>query len=597
MNRIFNIFLLSAALSVSTGAFAQYDQNVNVEGYYVPEFIPKDRIGKFPVPARPSLDPSSLSFFTDDVIADFKPQAIQIPATAWRDSRSIESTRGYLDLGLGLWLESALSAGYRFVDNPGSDFGIRLQHNSSSLWKPKLSAAVRDNHMQRYDESMAIYGHHDFDGYGRLEAAADYHLGYFNYYGFNPVDVPMNSTAGNIEAPTQTLNDAAVRLAWFSQSAPDSFRWNIGLAARYFGLRRLYIPSEDSDPLRSFTGGRETRIALDAGFNFPFSKKSSAGADLDADMLIYADYDSRGSANQAVTLDAPGNYGNISIKPYYCFAVRDVKLHIGTRIDLAMNAREPHKRYRTFNIAPDVRLDYNAGPASIFLYAVGGNELNTLASTWQKDYYMVPAIFSTTPAYSPVDAKVGFSFGPFSGFKAGFGLSYKVTFNQRLYGWYQPLLNGLDVMSADIAGDADCRFISGYTLRGFSASLNAGYDAGRWFKIDATGTYQPQNGGKGYFNGIDRPRWTATASAETNPWNSLKFKLGMDFRAVRAFYSGETMYRVPHWVSLNFGAAYNITDNFGLWLQADNLTDHKNILAPGLPVPGISLTGGISLEF
>ena len=93
----------------------------------------------------------------------------------------------------------------------------------------------------------------------------------------------------------------------------------------------------------------------------------------------------------------------------------NLSLRLGVRMDMAMNARDAAGvRYRTFNVAPDVRLEYSGGAFALGFYAVGGNELHTLAGNYDIDYYMTPAIFSTKPAYSPVDAKLKFRFGPFS---------------------------------------------------------------------------------------------------------------------------------------------------------------------------------------
>lgn len=179
-------------------AMAQYDQDITVEGKYVPEFIPQDRIGLFPRPVKFPAEKSSLSYSLAGVNADFIPQAIPIPATGWNDTRRYSDARGYVELGLGSWLQSTLSAGYRFIDSRTTTVGIRLQHNSTSLWKPELSEAMAGTRMWRYDESLAIYGSHIFDGKGRLDAAIDYHIGNFNYYCYNPV---VADDAGDVRLP------------------------------------------------------------------------------------------------------------------------------------------------------------------------------------------------------------------------------------------------------------------------------------------------------------------------------------------------------------------------------------------------------------
>jgi outer membrane receptor protein involved in Fe transport len=57
------------------------------------------------------------------------------------------------------------------------------------------------------------------------------------------------------------------------------------------------------------------------------------------------------------------------------------------------------------------------------------------------------------------------------------------------------------------------------------------------------------------------------------------------------------MCALPDLVSLNFGASYGITDNFNVWIQADNLLNRTNWYGPSLPEPGIQLAAGIGVTF
>lgn len=70
-SRYLSLLLLVAPAFQS---WAQYDQDINVEGKYVPEFIPQDRIGVFPRPVRFPLEKSTLDYSLTGVHADFTPQ-------------------------------------------------------------------------------------------------------------------------------------------------------------------------------------------------------------------------------------------------------------------------------------------------------------------------------------------------------------------------------------------------------------------------------------------------------------------------------------------------------------------------------------------
>ena len=595
---------------------AQYDQNIAVEGEYVPEFINHDRIGVFPRPVSFPLEKSALPYSFAGVNANFTPQAVPMQAMAWNSTRDYFNARGYLDLGIGSWLESTLSAGYRFVDTRRSTLGIRLQHNSTSLWKPLADQDI-DTRAGRYDESIGVYGHHVFDNAGRLDAALDYHLGYFNYYGFNPGLPEMLPDNPDFKAPTQTLNNIAARLGWQSAATGDNITWHAAAGVRYFGYRTYYLPSS-SFTSQSMTGGRETDVNIEAGINFPVTSASSVGLDLDADILHYAKPEWHGDAHYADALPRLDSYGLVALTPYYNLTRRKLNIRLGVRVDIAANAGPQNDRYGTFHIAPGIRLDYDAGPVKLFAHALGGSELHTLASGYQLDYYQAPALSRTTPVYTPVDAKAGFAFGPFSGFDASFDIAFRASRGQYTGGFYETYLNGeAGLMGLMLGGELDGRPVdyslkpaARYNLSGFSFGLHAGYDAGRYFKITADARYQHQNGKTGYFNGYDRPEWTADLAVESNPWSTLKLRLGYNLRAMRmmpveAHYADTSVlnsnlladYRLPNMSMLNLGASYGISRHLNVWLQADNLLNRITYYMPGLPEPGIRLAAGVGLIF
>ena len=86
---ISSLLLLAAATALP--AAAQYDQDINVEGKYVPEYIQHDRIGIFPRPIRFEAAKSSLSYSLGGVNADFTPQALPLQATGWRTARRMSA--------------------------------------------------------------------------------------------------------------------------------------------------------------------------------------------------------------------------------------------------------------------------------------------------------------------------------------------------------------------------------------------------------------------------------------------------------------------------------------------------------------------------
>lgn len=618
MKYISSIILLASIIPFPV--LAQYDQDIAVEGKYVPEYINHDRIGIFPKPVRFPLEKSNLQYSLEGVNADFLPKAVPIQATGWNINHDYSNRRGYVEFGIGSWLQTTLSAGYHFIDDRKTTVGIRLQHNSTSLWKPGISRVV-DARMERYDESIGIYGNHSFGNAGRLDAAFDYHIGNFNYYGFNPYIIHersvLNGNKFTLDAPTQTLNDISGRLSWHSPADNDKLSWNVGAGVRYFGYRRFYEPTV-MEYVPALTGGRETHVNFNGGVSVYTSTKSSLGIDVNADILSYGKPEWRSAPEGVTEPTSLDSYGMVSLTPYYRFTRDRLNIMLGARVDLTFNAGPKNERYDLFHIAPEVRLDYNAGPVTFFFHALGGSELHTLAGGYELDYYQAPMLSVTNPIYTPLDAKLGVAFGPFSGFHAGFDIAFRASRGQYYGGFYQCWINGTEPENQlDLPVVAEGREVyynlspgSKYNIAGFSFGLNVGYDAGRYFRIDGDIHYQHQNGSTGYFNGYDRPEFTGNLCVETNPWKTLKFRVGYGLRALRmmpveAHYADtnpfnsnlKVMYKLPNMSMLNLGASYGIKDNLNVWLQADNLLNRTNYYMPGLPEPGVRISAGIGIGF
>lgn len=625
------IALLSVIPTLSVSA--QYNQSISVEGKYVPEYFNIDRINTFPQQHKFTLETKPLNYDAKSVPANFQPRLISMAATGWRDTRTYSQNRGYLDLGIGSWLNSTLSAGYRFVDNKQTQVGAWLQHNSTSLWKPKMEYGDPDTKQFRYDETIGVYASHDFTGKGTLQGAASWHFGHFNYYSFASLDVLENEELSLI-APKQNLNDLSVKIGWVPVRKPDAVNWYANIGLRHFGYNNLTVMCRNSNvnkdnsiyPFRKdFSPVRETNINFDAGVLFPLSEKSAWGADVNINQFLFSkvNTDNIPDGVQFIfnPIYQPDAYFLAALKPYYQFAKDKLLVKVGADIDISSGAQNLYDKYSTFHIAPDVKLDFNASPLNFYLHLTGGSKIHSLASNYEYDYYQTPVLLSTIPVYNPLDGKLGVSFGPFSGFSAGAEFAYRVSRGEYLGGWYMGALNygnapignlpNADMVDGTLR-NLNYSYISGetYNIHGYSLGLNASYDLGKILKVSGNVSYQPQNGEKGYFNGYDRARWLIDLSAESNPWSTLKFKASYNYRGVRtiytkASYSGALNYNdkilewlhLPDITTLNFGASYGISDNFDVWVQADNILNRHTEILPSQPQQGIRAYAGLSLKF
>lgn len=608
--------LIWGALGMASPAAAQLHEEVSVEGRYVPDVIRVDRVNAFPKALRQSLLTEPLKYEREGVATPFVPSLLTMPATGWRASRQLSRQPGYLEAGTGSWLSSTLSAGYRFIDNSTTLLGAKMQFNSTSLWKPEMSEATKDVRRERYDLSVGVYGSHVVKGHGRLDLSLDYHVGYFNYYGYTGL-VPYTGSyrmpaddAVSISAPWQTINDVAFRADWRSLITPGSnVAYNVTAKIRHFGYRAL--PVATSGDAISGKGSRETNVGLSGGLVMPWENGSSIGFDAALETVFLSE-----------VAEGIDDYGLLTLTPYYRFNKGLLDIRLGADIDLAFRAGREGDRYPFLHVAPDVRLALQTGQVGLYLNATGGTRLNTLAALHELDYYGVPAVVSTRPSHTPLDAAFGVNLGPFSGFSMGVEGRFRASKNVPLGGWYTTSLDfpsHIDVpegLTPALPGSdwnlLYCDDTKGINLHGLSLGVRMAYEHGDLFSISAEGSYQAQDGKKGFFYGYDRPELTAALKVEASPVKPLRVYAGYDFRGKRAIYvrsvnrtdavvGGES--EMLHFLPLadisllGLGGSWSFSDNLSVWLQAENLLNRHDAFLPMQPVPGVTLTAGVKWLF
>lgn len=591
--------IAAAMCMTALQAAAQLHEEISVEGKYVPEIIRTDRIYTFPQALRQSIASSPMDYESSGVATAFPPSLMVMPATAWNASRSISTNPGYLDLGIGSWLNTTMSAGYRLFDDSSSLFGVRMQLDGTGLWKPRLSEATANVRQKRLDAAVGIYGSHVVRGHGRIDASIDYHKGAFNYYGFVPY-TDIFQEHDDVDAPNQILNDFLLRAEWHSlTSAVTSLRYSAGINAGYFGYKNLPLPYFDE-----VKGGHESSVKLYGSLDMPWGDHSRIGADASLDVMIPDRHDT---------------YSVFSLTPFYTFSRGQLDIRIGADINLAFKAGIAGNRYPFFHIAPDVRLSVRKGPAGFYLNALGGTHLNTLRSLHELDYYGAPYLNTTRPSYTPVDAAVGFNLGPFAGFSLGAEARYKATSHVPFGGWYMAYISN-DMLppagiSPAIRNGAPVNYVSnpnGLNIHGYSIAGTMAYDYGRLFNASASIEWQPQDGKKGWFNGYDRPELTAGIKLKSSPVKRLDVGAGLDCRMRRKIYLTADYYAVPslngpeatlHSLALpdmilaNIYGSWAFSDEWSVWVQADNLLNRHDECLPLQPLQGIVIIAGVKLIF
>lgn len=589
---------LTVSASCATIAAQELNESLVVEGEYTPTVRRQDKINMLPERLRYNLSPNDLKFAGSGVTTNSENDIYALPAIGWQNSRNIDTDKGYLDFGIGSYMNITGSAGWSFLNTQQSKAGVWLQHNSSSTFSPfdyqwdTPNEELPDKATRKLSDSkLGLYASHHFDA-GTLDTQLSYRFARFNYYG---VDRDIVTNYGKI--PTQNLNNIDMQAEWSGKPIKNTINYSLSARYRHFSYHRYFTPTT------AYKTQKENHFSIAGKMLMPWDSGSNIGIDVAGDLLIYTDPET--------TLSFPHmeDYGMISLSPYYRFIKENLIVGVGARIDLTANAKREYiesgitNNYSFFHISPNLRVDWKKNSVGLYIYLNGGTQLNTLASNSQLDYYQAPMLSGTIPVYSPIDMSMGVTVGQISGFSASVKFDYKISNNIPYAGCYVTRIDNHNSFSNPANADID--------IKGFRIGLTADYKYGKMLEFDASAYFSPQDKEKGYFNGYDRPEWTADANFTINPWSTLKVNLGWQLRANRTLYDAtltpaehhrpevNTTYTPLEDINLiNIGASYALlNERLTVWVNAENILGSEVYLNPAMPQEKFNIMAGVGFTF
>lgn len=555
---------------MTSGALAQsITESVTVEGHYTPEIIPADRLALLPATVALKAPESPMAYDRKGVAADFAPDALNMPATGWRSVKGYDTSRGYLDLRLGSWLNASLSAGFSAISSEDTRLNVYLQHNSTSLWQAWKADAGKGvpagaDRRYRYDETIGADLTHRLPGLGTITGDLQYHYGNFNYYGTmrGPVE------DGRIKAPSQSLNDFHARAGWTGEGL-GKLTYSGEADVRYFGYSAVYMaaPAEyDERGIEKSEGNSETAVNVAGKVRYRLNENSQTTSGIGI------------SLRYSGVLNHIGNDVNrVEAKPAYTLSGRSYTLRLGA--NLAVTANGESTRFRA---APDVSFSVRKGIAAFSATAGGGTSLRTLAWMHMMDYYSDPGAGCHEAAYTPLDVRVALQLNPGGRWTWGMEGEWRTTLDESFGGLYQAFLNN-DLSSYGSYPESG-------RIRGFSVGINAGYEICRYLSLKGRASWQPQDGSKGFLNGFDRPEFTADITAESSPIDKLSLRLDYHLRAKRLLLPGNLS-------RLGLSADYRVSDRLSVGIELCNILNRHEEFLPGLAMEGFNAMGGVQVVF
>lgn len=568
--------LLGASAAATAGA-QQLNKEITVEREVVPIQREATRLNFMPAISLPPLAMQRLSP-SDRAITARVPAGITVldPA-AWADSIYVSPYRGYASIGFMPLYNAMLSAGYRIVDNSTTRVGAWLQYDGTvytSRHTPAYNNLFADKKYIRDNTATAgIYASQRIGASSELSGEFDYTYTKFNQISCRDMyssTVMETLPSGKYICHNQSVNRLNADLGWKSTINDLGYGIRAGYSRFAFGSGR------EAD-------GQTVDLPAEKENNFRFGADLSA--DFDGASLAMLDIDFSGLNTKSI-IDLNDNDSKdystwlLRFSPSYAYrsGVFDIKL--GARIDLT------HNSGKAFHIAPDVKLAVNPSPMFAFEVSAGGGEWqNTLGSL-----FAIGRNIDSWSAYSnshiPLTVDARLRIGPRSGLYGELSGSYA-----RANDWLMP---------ADDGYFGNMRFYQ-QNIKGFRFGAAVGY---RWSTIlDARVEWQTAKNDtyKGYYLWRDRARNVIDASVKVNPIDKLSVDLGFTLRTDRRTFThmdgGPSMIPLGDVRNLSLGATYRLTPSVSVFVEGENLLNHRYSTVDYYESHGITGLAGASFKF
>lgn len=555
--------MIIALCMIYTAANAQeikLNKEIVVDKVYLPTETEADKLNLAPNQVEITIEQKELDYSNWAVPTTVSPTIQTLAPIEYEGTQSVAEQRGYLQLGLGTYLNSNSAVGYRVVDKEKTKLNIWGVHTSTWLGEnnsPYITAT--DSELQTQEFNNAILGlslTQLLKGGNIINADVYYHYDRFNYY---------DTTT---ELDMQSVNEINVDLSFSQNEGDRAINFWGGLEYNYWGNDYSFLASKDAMT--------ENQFNLLAGAGTTISGIGDVELELEGKYLLYNNdlsvWNEEGSASNLLL---------IGVTPAYKYKTENLAVQLGVKLDYSAEIEN------YFRVSPAVKLDYQFNKkVSAYIYMLGGNNVNSFAELAAKNRYFNPSLYYGT-TYTPFDANLGFKFVPVEGLKGDVSFGYAKVNNQMLPYYFKTgmttIYDGVDMVGYYVGADLE------YSYKTLGSA-----------KVGVK--YAPQEDiDKGYATGDDRAELVLNAEVAVTPIDKLRAAIGYEYRRNRAVwgYSSDvaTSADLGDVNNLYLNVSYKINDRFNVYTNINNILFEQWDNYYGMGAQKLGAIVGVSLLF
>lgn len=542
-----NYLIALSALFLATASRAQQTpdttlvRTVVVEQEYTPDIMDATKVNVLPQVTPPSAPRQKVAYDATLHPANHIP-ATSMPSYAAQETHA-KAAPAYVRLGYGSLGQVDAQAACHLLLPAENRLSLSLTLDG---YQDKLNLPDYDG------EKWSSYHY-------RTQAALDFvhrfrqtelHAGgSFSLRNFNQLPISANTkqklTSGDVQLGVRSLEESV---------HPLGFRADLGLL--FYGRQHdLFVENS-----------REAHVRLQGEAWGALSETQRIHLGLQASHYLYKE-----QPFEDVT--------TLTLNPAYCLQNDAWNLRLGVKSDLAFGFG------KKMQAAPDVTASYTFSESYVLTAQATGGRLQ---NDFRRIETLCPYVESATQydaTYEQVNASLGLKGSPTAGFRF------------HLYGGYQQLKHDLVVTGRPSASSVYPIMLPSFEVddtHNIYGGADVSYSYKAYIGLYLSGLYRSWEWDNASSYGTPfKPELELKARVDLSPMRMLRLSVGYNHTTYTgdAYEAGNDLYLQGRY------ELESVWEGLGVWVEAHNLLDKKQVRYPGVPALGIRFMGGASLRF
>lgn len=549
------------------------DREMTLEREYAPTVQDANKVNTLPEVKEPTVRKRSIDYSQFTLATDPEKQITLLPSGDIMTKMDYDKRRGYLNFGAGMRMNFNGDFGYHILSTDVDKLNIFFSHRSMNgnvdyiQYDDKVKAKLNDN-------LGGLNFRHVFD-------KASLNMGIqYNYTGFNYYGMPINYFS------SINLDELMKKADRETNQVNQTIKANIGVEAKedaeFFYLIDLdYVNFSHKYGVSAQFDG-PTEHTFDAKFDFSagFNGNQRVGIGGQVEYFAY----SLPTYPEGTEPCEFANHAEVMLSPYYKIEGDNWNIKLGA------NAMIVTGNESSFTVSPNVAADVEVADKTVLYLKADGRLYSNSAYEMSRICRYVDPTKELAPTRNWLDGEIGVKSGVAPGFWFNVFAGYKINSSDLVY-----------IPSLSFNENEFGNFVRSMTdidTKCFFAGANLKYSYANFLDINLKGVYNSWKGNYELTYVPGKPKMELNAGVTVKPIRNLAIDANYNLATDRYTCLGKSQYlKLNNINELNLQIGYTFNKTLGVYVKGQNILNQHYEMFYGYPVQGITLMGGINVNF